>query len=286
MSLVNTIARGTGADIVARTDANPKSKAIVNAEHSNYATVQIENGGGGSTTSVTPAGTAGNQTSAPAFVNAAAGDFHELSSSLATIDQGVNSPLNGTTDLDGNPRQLGASTDIGAYELIPPPTTPAATTSNTIAAAPVALPLTAPVLSNLSETAKTWREGNALAHITAKKKNNNNDNNKKPVGTTFSFGLNEPASVTLTFTEPASGRKAGKTCVTQTKKNKKKKRCTRTVTVGTLTFTAHTGTNKVHFEGLISKHKKLRPGSYTLMVTATASGKHSTTSTLHFTIAR
>ena len=58
----------------------------------------------------------------PAFVNAATGDFHELSSSLATIDEGRNSPLNELTDLDGIPRQLGASTDIGAYEFIPPPT--------------------------------------------------------------------------------------------------------------------------------------------------------------------
>jgi hypothetical protein len=41
----------------------------------------------------------------------------------------------------------------------------------------------------------------------------------------------------------------------------------------------------VRFEGLISKHKKLGLGSYTLLVNATASGKHSTTRTLHFTIA-
>ena len=55
---------------------------------------------------------------------------------------------------------------------------------------------------------------------------------------------------------------------------------------GTLTFSAHTGTNKVRFEGVVSRHKKLRLGSYTLLVTATASGKHSTTRTLHFTIAK
>jgi hypothetical protein len=41
----------------------------------------------------------------------------------------------------------------------------------------------------------------------------------------------------------------------------------------------------VRFEGLISKHHKLKPSSYTLLVTATASGKHSTTRTLHFMIA-
>ncbi|HME03900.1 MAG TPA: hypothetical protein VKG38_12835 [Solirubrobacteraceae bacterium] len=40
----------------------------------------------------------------------------------------------------------------------------------------------------------------------------------------------------------------------------------------------------MRFEGLISKHKKFKPGSYTLLVTATASSKHSATGTLHFTI--
>jgi hypothetical protein len=137
---------------------------------------------------------------------------------------------------------------------------------------------TPPRLTGVQESAKRWREGRTLARISVNKK-------KLPLGTTFSFSLNEPASVTFTFTEPASGRKVGKTCVTQTKKNKKKRRCTRTIVAGTLTLSAHTGMNKVSFEGLISKHKKLKPGSYTLLLTATASGEHSTPSTLHFTIA-
>jgi len=42
----------------------------------------------------------------------------------------------------------------------------------------------------------------------------------------------------------------------------------------------------MHFEGLIFKHEKLKPGSYTLLVTATASGERSSTRTLHFTITR
>jgi hypothetical protein len=74
-------------------------------------------------------------------------------------------------------------------------------------------------------------------------------------------------------------------CVAQTKRNKKQHRCTRTVIAGTMTFSAHAATHTVRFEGVISKHKKLKPGSYTLFVTAIASGKHSTTRTLHFTIA-
>jgi hypothetical protein len=45
------------------------------------------------------------------------------------------------------------------------------------------------------------------------------------------------------------------------------------------------GTDRVRFEGVLSKHKKLKPGSYTLLITATASGKHSVPATLRFTIA-
>jgi hypothetical protein len=145
---------------------------------------------------------------------------------------------------------------------------------------PVARTLIAPILGSLSETSESWREGKALAHITRGKSNRK----LPPIGTTFSFTVNEPASVTFTFTEPASGRKVGKRCVAQTKKNKHRRRCTRTVIAGTLTFDAHAGTNKVRFDGLISKNKKFKPGGYTLLVTAIASGKRSAPRMLHFTI--
>ncbi len=153
--------------------------------------------------------------------------------------------------------------------------------SYNVVAAPVTQLLT-PILSGLSETAKTWREGNLLARISITK----SAKRKPPLGTTFSFSLNEAANVAFTFTEPASGRKVAKKCVAQTRANKNKHRCTHTVIAGTLTFSAHAGTNHLSFEGLISRHKKLKPGSYTLLVTATASGKRSTTRTLHFSIAR
>jgi Bacterial Ig domain len=326
-------------------DVSASLHGIIYLTHSDYASP---------TGAVSSTSEGGNVKAPPLFANAAAGDFRELVGS-PTIDAGLNEPANGTLDFEGNPRQFGASTDIGAYEFSPQPTcnslssatafgqpvtiqlqcadpvkaplayaivgtpahgtlsltaatgqavyTPApgysgpdsfsydassshgtaavVTASIAVGAAPVAVGA-APVapsisISSLSQTAKRWREGNALAHISAKK--------KLPLGTTFSFALNVAARVTFQFTQPASGRKVGKKCVAQTKKNKNKRRCTRTVIAGTLTFSAHAGTNKVRFQGLISKHKRLRPGSYTLLVTAAASGKHSTTRTLHFTIA-
>lgn len=164
-----------------------------------------------------------------------------------------------------DPNQANNSSQLQTTVLAPAPTPPPP--------APVS-----PTLSGLSETAKTWREGSLLAQISK-------NSNKPPVGTTFSFTLNGAANVSFTFTEPGGGRKVGKKCVAQTKKNRHERRCTRTVIAGTLTFTAHAGASKVHFEGRISKRTWLRPGSYTLLASATASGKHSPTRSLRFTIA-
>ncbi len=164
---------------------------------------------------------------------------------------------------------VSATPESVSYTVVPAPVMPLVT------------PL-APVISGLNETARTWREGNLLARISASE---SKKKKKPPIGTTISFSLNERASVTFTFTESAGGRKVGKMCVAQTNKNKHKHRCTRTIIAGTLTFSAHAGANRVRFEGLISKHKKLKPGSYTLLAVATASGKRSSTSALHFTIA-
>jgi hypothetical protein len=134
-----------------------------------------------------------------------------------------------------------------------------------------------PSISAVHQSHSIWREGSALPHAGAKK--------TLPVGTIFSFSLNESATVTFELSQSASGRKVRETCLAQTRKNKKDQSCTRTVLAGTLTFAAHSGENKVHFAGPIPKHKALKPGSYTLVVTAATSGDHSAPGTLHFTIA-
>jgi hypothetical protein len=51
----------------------------------------------------------------PVFVNAAGGDFHQQTNS-PTINAGVNSFATNATDLDGIPRIVGRTVDIGAYE--------------------------------------------------------------------------------------------------------------------------------------------------------------------------
>lgn len=234
---------------------------------------------------------AGNICADPRLVSAGPGssDVHETGAS-PTLEAGSNAlvPSGLTTDAFGSARIAGpigcagnpiAVVDIGAAEFTyPAPSCPPRTLLH-----PVLSPILAPILSSLGQTAKTWREGKLLAHLSSSR----GKGQKLPIGTTFSFGLDRPARVTFTFTRSVRGRRAGKRCVAQTNKNRHKRRCTRTVIAGALVFSAHAGRNKVRFQGLISKHKKLKPGSsYTALVTATASGKRSRTGTLRFTIAR
>jgi parallel beta-helix repeat protein len=60
----------------------------------------------------------------PLFVDESLGDYR-LSSGSPAIDAGSNGPVDWSTDLDGNPRIVGAApatVDIGAYEYVAPPT--------------------------------------------------------------------------------------------------------------------------------------------------------------------
>jgi hypothetical protein len=139
----------------------------------------------------------------------------------------------------------------------------------------------APVISGVSETAKTWRENNTLPQIGA------NTKTKPGVGTTFSFTLNEPASVTLSFSRRAAGRKLHGKCVAPSSTNLRMPGCTRTILAGSFSFTGQLGTNQVSFAGRISGTNKLKPGGYTLEITATnTEGKRSAPQSLTFTIVK
>lgn len=108
-----------------------------------------------------------------------------------------------------------------------------------------------------------------------------------PVGTTFSFNLDRAAQVTLTFRHTAQGRRVGGKCVARTKGSASRPRCTRTLTDGAVRVQAQTGTSRLRFEGGISASKKLKLGSYSVVLTAKSSGAAaSPPKSLRFTIAR
>ena len=107
----------------------------------------------------------------------------------------------------------------------------------------------------MSQSHKTWSEGSKLAHLAGKHKAK-----QPPTGTTFSFTLNEPAKVTFAFEQ---GHK----------------------TRGTLSYNAKSGKRMLSFDGKLSRSKKLKPGSYTVLITAKATGLTSKTAKLGFKIA-
>jgi hypothetical protein len=61
----------------------------------------------------------GNITLAPLFVDQAGGNLR-LQSNSACINAGKNAYVADSTDLDGNPRIVGGTVDIGAYEFQTP----------------------------------------------------------------------------------------------------------------------------------------------------------------------
>jgi hypothetical protein len=133
-----------------------------------------------------------------------------------------------------------------------------------------------PVISNFKQSAATWRLGTRLA--TASR-------SKPPVGTTFSFDLNVPASTLFAFTRIETGRTVGGKCVRRTAGNRHKRRCERFIPAGHLTIKAHAGTNKVRFEGRVTRTRHLKAGHHQLTMFATDSkGQNSFPNTVRFTV--
>jgi uncharacterized delta-60 repeat protein len=161
--------------------------------------------------------------------------------------------------------------------LSPPPASPGGPSTAPTSTPPS--PLAAPAITKARQSTATWRAGNKLARVSRKK--------RPPVGSTFSYVLNEPASVTFRFTQRVAGRKIGRNCVARTHRNSRRKACQRTVTVATLAFAGHVGTNKVVFQGRITRSRTLKPGRYTLLITAAnAAGGRSAPAALTFTIVK
>lgn len=137
-------------------------------------------------------------------------------------------------------------------------------------------------LRALRESATRWREGSRLASISSSSKNSRR---KLPVGTTFSFSLNEKATVRLAFFVRVDGRRAKRACEPLTRADRGHARCTRTVSAGQFTFKGKSGANSVVFQGRLSSSRRLAPGRYVAIASATGSnGQTSTSQQLSFTV--
>jgi hypothetical protein len=165
----------------------------------------------------------------------------------------------------------GAGAAFGADQTFVTTTAPPVTTPSTPTPPPAV-----PVLSGLSFSPTKFRAA-ASASTTA----------KKGVGSTVRYKLSMAAKVKFFVERATKGRRVGSTCAKATRSNKKKKACTRYVTVaGSLTRQGTTKPNKFRFTGRFGGHK-LKPGKYRLRAVATSpAGKSSTPKRTVFRIVR
>ncbi len=147
--------------------------------------------------------------------------------------------------------------------------------TDVFAPAPAAAsPLT---LTNLSQSVRRWRLGNNLPRFAAPA--------RPRLWTTFRFTLNKAATVRFAFAQLLPGRIVNGKCVAQTARNRRNKACTRSVPSGALSFSVGAGQHRLFFQGRLTRARKLKPGTYTLTLTATdAARQRATKMTRSFTI--
>ena len=129
-----------------------------------------------------------------------------------------------------------------------------------------------PTITGLRQARRRWRESPRSATIA-----------RAATGTVFTFDLNAPARVTVTFTGRVAGRRVGGRCAAPTRANRQRPSCTRTARPGRLSFAGHAAANALSFEGLIGRHL-LPLGRYTARFTATNAHGHATPAPITFTI--
>jgi hypothetical protein len=264
------------ADLVA-------DRAPISADHSAFSSVAIRNGG-----SSPAAGSDTNIAGDPLFASAT--DF-SLAPSSPLIDRGDPAIVTaGELDLAGASRALdgngdcSALPDIGAYER------PAAAATHVCNPPPPPVP--APVVSGFGVTnkvfapvAKGGKVASAAKHKTKKKVKR---------GTRFRYRLSEASTVKIAIQRRLTGRRITKgkgtsrktVCVKQTRKNRKKRKCTRYKRVRTIPAAGKAGPNSTPFNGR-AKGKPLPPGRYRATIVVTdARGKKSKPKRLVFRIVK
>lgn len=138
----------------------------------------------------------------------------------------------------------------------------------------------APTITGASQSHNVWREGRGLARMSRNRR-------QPPIGTTFSFSVNEDVRVSLVFTQVVGGRKVKGKCIAQTRQNRESRSCKRTVTRGTLSFGTAPGRNNLAFQGRVSRRSSLKPGRYLMTITAVnTAGERSSPISLAFTIVK
>jgi hypothetical protein len=248
------------ADLVA-------DRAPISADHSAFSSSVSRNGG-----SVPAAGSGTNIAGDPGFVSAT--DF-SLQPGSPLVDRGDPSIVSpGELDLAGANRALdgdgdcSAAPDIGAFER------PAvAATQPCVNTVPITAPASAPVISGFAATNRVFAPVAKGAKVATAARHGRK---KVKRGTRFRYRLSEAAKVTITIQRKLPGRRVKRgngafrktVCAKPTRKNHKKRRCTRYKRAGTIRVNGNAGANTTPFTGRF-RGKALKPGRYRATIVAT-----------------
>ena len=166
------------------------------------------------------------------------------------------------TDPDGHPAYREHTINVAAAPAPPPP--PA--------------DVTAPVISSASLSSGAFavnRRGPSERPVISAK-----------AGTTFRYSLSEDARVLFTIEQALPGRRSGRSCVKQTRKNRGKRKCTRFQRFGRFAAASKAQSNRKRYSGRIGR-KAMRPGKYRAVLVATdAAGNPSASKTLKLKVVR
>jgi virginiamycin B lyase len=131
-----------------------------------------------------------------------------------------------------------------------------------------------PSVQSLSVSPNKFRAAKAGASISAK------------VGAKVSYRLSMAASTKFTVEKESTGRKKGKKCLKQTRRNRKARKCKLYKAVrGSFSHSGTAGANTFKFSGRVGG-KSLKPGRYRLVAVATAGSSKSTVKQTNFKIVR
>jgi hypothetical protein len=190
--------------------------------------------------------------------------------------------VNGTEDgcVPTPPTGGGGGDGTGGGSTTTPDPTPTGGTGQPVVTGPItpvvpappAPDVVAPIVSSYVMSPTSFVAANSGAPVVAAKK----------VGTTIVYKLSEKATATFAVTQTLNGVKKGKTCVAG-KPGHGKRKCTRTVTLGSFSQSGNSGLNSFKFMGRFKR--ALKKGSYALVATATdAAGNKSKRSSRSFKI--
>jgi outer membrane protein assembly factor BamB len=140
------------------------------------------------------------------------------------------------------------------------------------------------VVSGLRQSHRVWREGRRLARASISRASRHSP--LHPVGTVFSFFLDGRAQVQFRFLAIVRGRRTDGRCRAATRRNRGRRPCELTLPTGSLSFAGRDGANALSFQGLLTRHRRLAPGAYRVIVTAGSGTSASAPASLVFVIAR